>query len=124
MFILNVILFCGKKFVFDVNVDWLVEVRVYYFIFNREREDFDLFFVDFKGVFRGKGEYVLGEVFLRLYEDFVVIFIIGIGNVFLIMIVKEVFVLVSGIGKYFGELIVVFLVFLLVVVIVFEWCFG
>ncbi|WP_054840521.1 hypothetical protein [Thermococcus sp. JCM 11816] len=48
-FILNATSLRGKKLALDVNADRPVEVRVYYFTLNREREDFDPLSADFKG---------------------------------------------------------------------------
>ncbi|AMQ19321.1 hypothetical protein A0127_09180 [Thermococcus peptonophilus] len=123
-FILNATSLRGKKLALDVTADRPVEVRVYYFTLNREREDFDPLSAGFKGAFRGKGEHVSGEVPLRPYEDFIAISIIGTGNVSLTMTAKEVPVSVSGLGKYSGELTVALLALLLVVVIALERRLG
>ncbi|MDI3475755.1 MAG: hypothetical protein PWQ95_1483 [Thermococcaceae archaeon] len=123
-FILNATSLRGKKLALDVNADRPVEVRVYYFTLNREREDFDPLSADFKGAFRGKGKHVSGEIPLRPYEDFVAISIIGTGNVSLAMAAKEVPVSVSGLGKYSGELTVILLALLLVAVIALERRLG
>lgn len=79
--ILNATSLRGKKLRFSLSSDRDVELRIYYFTLNSEKENFDPFSTNFKGVFKGRGKTITGDIGIRSYEDFIAIAIIGEGNV-------------------------------------------
>ncbi|AAL80401.1 hypothetical protein PFDSM3638_01315 [Pyrococcus furiosus DSM 3638] len=79
--IINATSLRGKKLRFSLSSDREVELRVYYFTLNSEKKNFDPLSTNFKGIFRGRGKIITGEVGVRSYEDFIAMAIIGEGNV-------------------------------------------
>ncbi|WP_042698548.1 hypothetical protein [Thermococcus sp. PK] len=71
----------GQKLKFSLSSDRDVELRVYYFTLNNEKENFDPLSTNFKGAFKGRGKVLEGELGVRSYEDFIAVAIIGEGNI-------------------------------------------
>ena len=80
-FIINATPLRGQKLKFSLSSDKDVELRVYYFTLNNEKENFDPLSTNFKGTFKEKGKVIDGEVGVRSYEDFIALAVIGEGNV-------------------------------------------
>ncbi|WP_175059475.1 hypothetical protein [Thermococcus sp. 2319x1] len=80
-FIINATSLRGQKLKFSLSSDRDVELRVYYFTLNNEKENFDPLSTNFKGAFKGKGKAIEGELGIRSYEDFIALAVIGEGNV-------------------------------------------
>ncbi|MCO6041308.1 hypothetical protein [Thermococcus alcaliphilus] len=80
-FIINATPLRAQKLKFSLSSDKDVELRVYYFTLNNEKENFDPLSTNFKGAFKGKGKAIEGELGIRSYEDFIALAVIGEGNV-------------------------------------------
>jgi len=80
-FIINATSLREQKLRFSLSADKDVELRVYYFTLNNEKENFDPLSTNFKGAFRGRGKTIEGELGIRSYEDFIAVAVIGEGNV-------------------------------------------
>jgi hypothetical protein len=81
VFIINATPLRGQKLKFSLSSDRDVELRVYYFTLNNEKENFDPLSTNFKGAFKGRGKVLEGELGVRSYEDFIAVAIIGEGNI-------------------------------------------
>ncbi|NJE07025.1 hypothetical protein E3E31_00450 [Thermococcus sp. M39] len=123
-FILNATPLRGKKLELSVNSTKSVELRVYYFTLNREKEDFDPLSTDFKGVFRGSGKEIRGEIGVRSYEDFIAVAIVGEGNVSLKFNVKGSEIGVKELSSKEAYLIILVLLGFLVMMIYLEKKIG